>query len=527
MSFRTLDDVDVSGKRVLLRVDFNVPMQDGEVTDPTRIERAAATVRELSGKGGKVIILSHFGRPKGEAVSSMSLRPIAKALGRVLAGRAVAFADDCVGEAASAVIDDMRDGDIAVLENLRFHAGEEKFNADFAGQLASLGDIYVNDAFSCSHRSHASITGLASRLPAFAGRLMQAELEALGTALGGSKRPAAALIGGAKVSSKLDVLGQILDRIDLLIIGGGMANTFLAARGIHIGKSLCEYDLAQTARDIMAKAEGAGVEIVLPVDAVVAKEFKEHADCREIAIGQVEADDMILDIGSASAAAIEAKLEQAKTLLWNGPMGAFEIVPFDEGTNAVARAAAKLTQRGGLTTVAGGGDTVAALAHAGVVEQFSYVSTAGGAFLEWLEGKTLPGGCRAVLSVSPPVVVVHSRPQAVGVRAICPNVELIVPPHVSSAGGPLFVRHLIEGLHPPPWVDCHDNRGLTLGMIRTGIGRMIFRGPTDVRQKLADMAASRGQRVSGPLASPVWELLPGEVGARVLGVRLKEAGILN
>lgn len=389
--FLTLDDVDVKGRRVLLRVDFNVPMQDGEVTDPTRIQRAAQTVRELASQGARVIIVSHFGRPKGEAVSSMTLRPIAKALESVLDGKPVAFATDCIGPATQGVVDQLGDGDIAMLENVRFHKGEEKIEAGFADQLASLGELFVNDAFSCSHRAHTSVTGLAERLPAFAGRLMQAELEALGTALGGSKRPAAALIGGAKVSSKLDVLGEILGRIDLLIIGGGMANTFLAAKGVAVGKSLCEHDLADTARAIVTKAEAAGVEILLPIDAVVATEFKENADCRTVSIDQVGADDMILDIGHESAAAIAQKLTTARTLLWNGPMGAFEITPFDAGTNAVAQAAAQLTDQGQLTTVAGGGDTVAALAHAGVLERFSYVSTAGGAFLEWLEGKTLPG----------------------------------------------------------------------------------------------------------------------------------------
>lgn len=389
--FRTLDDANVAGKTVLLRVDFNVPMQDGEVTDPTRIERAAGTVRELSDKGARVVILSHFGRPKGETVPSMSLKPIADALSGVLDGRDIAFAEDCIGAPAQAVAAQMADGDIAMFENLRFHKGEEKFDATFADALAANGELYVNDAFSCSHRNHVSITGLASRLPAYAGRLMQAELEALGTALGGSKRPAAALIGGAKVSTKLDVLGQILGKIDVLVIGGGMANTFLAAQGMPVGKSLCEHDLADTAREIMAKAAAAGVDILLPIDAVVATEFRENADCRTVPIDTVGADDMILDIGPASAKAVAERLASTQTLLWNGPMGAFEIAPFDAGTNAVARAAADLTDKGKLTTVAGGGDTVAALAHAGVLERFSYVSTAGGAFLEWLEGKTLPG----------------------------------------------------------------------------------------------------------------------------------------
>ena len=390
-SFKTLDSLEAAGKRVIVRVDFNVPMQDGEVTDATRIERAATTLEELSGKGAKVVVISHFGRPKGKPQSSMSLAPIGKALERALGGRKVAFARDCIGEEAERVVGAMADGDVVLLENLRFHAGEEKNNPAFAASLAELGDVFVNDAFSCSHRAHASVVGLAERLPAYAGRLMQAELEALETALGGSARPAAALIGGAKVSTKLDELGQILDRVDLLIIGGGMANTFLAARGVDVGKSLCEHDLGEEARRIAREAAAKKVEIVLPVDAVCATEFKEHATTRTCAIGEVRADEMILDIGPESIEVIRAKLADARTLLWNGPLGAFEIEPFDQGTTAVARAAAERTERRELKTIAGGGDTVAALIQAGVLERFTYVSTAGGAFLEWLEGKTLPG----------------------------------------------------------------------------------------------------------------------------------------
>jgi phosphoglycerate kinase len=390
-AFRTLDGVDVKGKRVLVRVDFNVPMQNGEVTDATRIERASVTLEELMGKGAKVVALSHFGRPKGKPESSMSLAPIARALSGALGGVDVKFAPDCVGDLAHAVVDALPDGGLALLENLRFYAGEEKGDPAFADQLATLGDLYVNDAFSVSHRAHASITGLAERLPAYAGRLMQAELEALQSALGGADRPTAALIGGAKVSTKLDVLGNVLDKVDVLIIGGGMANTFLNAKGVAVGKSLCEHDLADTARGIMAKAEAKGVAVLLPVDVVVAKEFKAGAACRTVRTDAVEADDMILDVGPASAKAIGERLATCKTMLWNGPMGAFEIEPFDQGTNATARAAAELTRAGKLKTVAGGGDTVAALAHAGVLEQFSYVSTAGGAFLEWIEGKDLPG----------------------------------------------------------------------------------------------------------------------------------------
>lgn len=390
-SFRTLDDLDARGKRVLVRVDFNVPMQDGEVTDATRIVRAAATLTELMGKGARVVALSHFGRPKGKPQSAMSLAPIAAALGRALGGVPVAFGSDCIGEPARQVVDALPGGGLALLENLRFHAGEEKCEPAFADALAALGDVYVNDAFSCSHRAHASITGLAERLPAYAGRLMQAELEALTAALGGAERPAAALIGGAKVSSKLDVIGHVLDRIDVLVIGGGMANTFLNAQGVRIGMSLCERDLADTARRIMAQAVERRVEVVLPVDAVVARELREGAATRTVDIGAVGLEDMILDVGPRTVAAIEKALGRCRTLLWNGPLGAFEIRPFDAGTNAAAKAVAALTRAGRLKSIAGGGDTVAALAHAGVLDELSYVSTAGGAFLEWLEGKELPG----------------------------------------------------------------------------------------------------------------------------------------
>jgi phosphoglycerate kinase len=390
-SFRTLDDLDPRGRRVLVRVDFNVPMQDGEVTDATRILRAATTLKELMGKGARVIALSHFGRPKGKRESSMSLEPIGRALGEALGGVPVAFAQDCIGEPARQVVGGLQDGGLALLENLRFHPGEEKNEKGFADQLAELGEVYVNDAFSSSHRAHASITGLAERLPAYAGRLMQAELEALSAALGGGERPAAAIVGGAKVSSKLDVIGHVLERIDVLVIGGGMANTFLNANGVEIGKSLCERDLAETAREITAKASGRKVEIVLPVDAVVAKALEPHVATRTVPIDSVAADDLILDIGPDSVAAIEKALERCKVALWNGPVGAFEIPPFDRGTTAVGRSVAKLTSAGKLKSVAGGGDTVAALAHAGVMDEMSYVSTAGGAFLEWLEGKELPG----------------------------------------------------------------------------------------------------------------------------------------
>ena len=390
-AFRTLDGLDVRGKRVLVRVDFNVPMHNGGVTDTTRIERAAATLEELVGKGAKVVVLSHFGRPKGKAENSMSLAPIGKPLSQALGGVEVQFAPDCVGSLAHAVVDALQDGGVALLENLRFHAGEEKGDPAFADQLATLGDIYVNDAFSVSHRAHASVTGLAERLPAYAGRLMQAELEALEAALGGAQRPTAAVIGGAKVSSKLDLLGHVLDRVDVLIIGGGMANTFLNAQGTKVGRSLCEHELAATAREIMATAEAKNVAIMLPDDVVVATEFKPGAQTRTVPADGVHPDEMILDVGPLTVETIASRIAGCKTLLWNGPMGAFEIEPFDRGTNGVARAAARLTRDGKLRTVAGGGDTIAALAHAGVLEQFSYVSTAGGAFLEWLEGKDLPG----------------------------------------------------------------------------------------------------------------------------------------
>ncbi len=390
MTFKTLDALDAKGKRVLVRVDFNVPMQDGEVTDATRIERAATTLKQLADAGAKVIVLSHFGRPKGRVETSMSLQPVAKALGQTL-GVDVAFADDCVGDAARKAVEALPEGGMLLLENLRFHSGEEKNDPAFAKGLAELGDAYVNDAFSCSHRSHASVTGIPEHLPAYAGRLMQAELEALQAALGGGERPAAALIGGAKISSKLQVLGELLDKVDKLIIGGAMANTFLAAQGYGIGKSLSEPDLLGEARAIMAKAEAKGVEIVLPMDGVVAEVFEPNAECRTTKVSEVGEAEMILDVGPASVINIKDKLETVKVLLWNGPMGAFEVPPFDAGTTDVAKAAAVLTQQGKLKTVAGGGDTVAALAHAGVLEKFSYVSTAGGAFLEWLEGKTLPG----------------------------------------------------------------------------------------------------------------------------------------
>jgi phosphoglycerate kinase len=389
--FKTLDDLDLNGKRVLLRGDLNVPVADGKVTDATRIERLAPTIEELCGKGAKVIVMSHFGRPKGKVVPEMSLEPVADSLSAALGGKAVAFAPDCVGPDAASVIEGLESGGVALLENLRFHPGEEANDSGFAEELAKLGDAYVNDAFSAAHRAHASTEAIARLLPAAAGRAMQAELEALTAALEKPTHPVIALVGGAKVSSKLDVLGNLVSRVDAIIIGGGMANTFLHARGIDVGASLCEHDLADTVREIEAKAKAAGCEILLPVDGVVAAKFEAGAPARTVAIDAAPSDMMILDVGPDSVAELNAKLAGCKTLLWNGPLGAFEIPPFDAGTVAVAREAGRLTQAGGMVSVAGGGDTVAALNHAGVADQFSYVSTAGGAFLEWLEGKTLPG----------------------------------------------------------------------------------------------------------------------------------------
>ncbi len=388
--FKTLDDLEVKGKRVLVRSDLNVPMKDGKVTDATRIERSAQTIKELMEKGARVVILSHFGRPKGERVAEMSLKPVAEAMGEVL-GTAVAFADDCIGPAARMVVNGLVDGQVAMLENLRYHKAEEKNDPDFARQLSELGDIYVNDAFSTAHRAHASTEAIAQLLPNAAGRLMQAELVALGKALEHPEKPVAAIVGGAKVSTKLDLIGNLVSKVDMLIIGGGMANTFLYAQGKDIGKSLCEKDMADTAREILAKAEAAGCAFILPTDAVVAAEFAADAANSVVSVDAVPAELMILDVGPASVEALKEKLAGCKTLVWNGPLGAFEITPFDAATNAVAQHAAALTKAGTLLTVAGGGDTVGALAHAGAVDDFTYVSTAGGAFLEWLEGKDLPG----------------------------------------------------------------------------------------------------------------------------------------
>ena len=388
-SFRTLDDADVAGKRVLLRVDLNVPMDHGKVTDTTRLERVAPTITELADKGGKVILLAHFGRPKGRDAKD-SLKPVAAELAKVIK-RHVAFADDCIGEAAEQAVAAMMDGDILCLENTRFHKEEEKNDPAFVDALAKLGDLWVNDAFSAAHRAHASTEGLGHKLPAYAGRTMQAELDALNKALEAPAKPVIAIIGGAKVSTKIDLLENLVNKVDALVIGGGMANTFLHAQGIKVGKSLAEKDLAATALRIMEKAETANCAIILPVDATVAFHFEANAPSQAYGLDAIPADGMILDVGPQSIERIHAAIDDAATLVWNGPVGAFELTPFDRGTVIAAKYAAQRTRLGKLVSVAGGGDTVAALNHAGVAQDFTYVSTAGGAFLEWMEGKPLPG----------------------------------------------------------------------------------------------------------------------------------------
>ena len=395
--YRTLDDIDVEGKRVLVRADLNVPMKDGVVTDALRIERQAPTVRELAENGARVIVLSHFDRPKGKVVPSMSLKPLDGPLAKAV-GRPVAFATDCIGEVAEKAVAALKDGDVLLLENTRFHAGEEKNDSDFAKAIAELGDIFVNDAFSAAHRAHATTEGIAHLLPAAAGRAMEAELSHLHAALGHPTRPLIAVVGGAKVSTKIALLGNLVKKVDVLVIGGAMANTFLAAQGIEVGKSLCERDQLETAREILGKAQDAGAAVLLPLDAVVAKEFKADAPHRTVPVREVADDEMILDVGPATVEAFAARLQYASTLVWNGPFGAFETLPFDRGTVEAAKAVAKRTGEGKLMSVAGGGDTVAALAHAGVADDFSYVSTAGGAFLEWLEGQELPGVAALVQS---------------------------------------------------------------------------------------------------------------------------------
>jgi phosphoglycerate kinase len=387
--FRTLDDVDVKGKRVLLRVDLNVPMENGRVTDTTRLERVAPTILELSAKGGKVILLAHFGRPKGRD-SKESLKPVAAALSQVIK-KEIAFAEDCIGEVAEKAIAAIKDGDILCLENTRFHREEEKNDPTFVASLAKLGDIWVNDAFSAAHRAHASTEGLGHKLPAYAGRTMQAELDALNKALEAPTKPVIAIIGGAKVSTKIDLLENLVSKVDALVIGGGMANTFLHAQGAGIGKSLAEKDLAATALRIVEKAAAANCAIILPVDAVVAFQFAANSPSHAYGLDAIPGDGMILDVGPQSVARIRAAIDDAATLVWNGPLGAFEMTPFDRGTVLAARHAAERTRAKKLISVAGGGDTVAALNQAAVAEDFTYVSTAGGAFLEWMEGKPLPG----------------------------------------------------------------------------------------------------------------------------------------
>ncbi|WP_421782373.1 phosphoglycerate kinase [Kiloniella litopenaei] len=389
--FQTIDDLQLSGKRTLVRVDFNVPIRDGKITDNSRIVRVLPTIRDLKAQGAKIILMAHFGRPKGKAVPEMSLAPVAQGLSDALGGEEIAFAKDCIGADVLAQVDAMKNGDILMLENLRFHAGEEANDATFAQELAKIGDVYINDAFSAAHRAHASTEGLAKLLPAAAGRLMQTELEHLTQALGQPKRPVAALVGGAKVSTKLELLSNLVSKVDVLVIGGGMANTFLNAQGIEIGRSLCEHEMAEIAREILKEAEAQDCKVMLPSDVVVAETLAANVPTSTVEASEVPENQMILDAGEKTAGEIIVELKKCKTLVWNGPLGCFETEPFDAATNSVAQAAAGLTVSGELLTVAGGGDTVAALIHAGVNDDFSYISTAGGAFLEWLEGKALPG----------------------------------------------------------------------------------------------------------------------------------------
>jgi phosphoglycerate kinase len=389
-TYKTIDDMQVKGKIVLVRCDLNVPMKDGMITDLSRIERSLSTLSELSEKGARVVVLSHFGRPKGKVVTQMSLRPIAAALGKAM-NTDIAFASNCVGATASDLITKMKNGDVAVLENLRFNKNEEANDTEFAEQLAALGDIYINDAFSCAHRAHASTVAIAKNLPSAAGRLMKAELDALSNVLENPQHPVAAIVGGAKISTKMSVLGNLVDKSDVVIIGGAMANTFLYAQGINVGKSLCEPKMAYQALDIIKRAKKAGSEIVLPLDVVVAEKFSQDTPHMVVPLDMIPNSWMILDFGPDSITDLTARLSKCKTLLWNGPLGAFEVPPFDISTNAVARVAAQLTKEGLLLSVAGGGDTVAALTNSRITDDFSYISTAGGAFLEWIEGKDLPG----------------------------------------------------------------------------------------------------------------------------------------
>ena len=390
MSWKSLDDVEMKDKTVLVRVDINVPVEAGRVTDATRIEKIVPTIKDIQARGGKPVLLAHFGRPKGQVVAEMSLKVVLPALEAAL-GQPVAFAEDCIGAPAKKAVAAMAPGDVLLLENTRFHPGEEKNDPVMAAALAALGQVYVNDAFSAAHRAHASTEGIAHLMPACAGRLMEAELKALNAALGDPERPVVAVVGGAKVSTKLDLLSNLVSRVDHLVIGGGMANTFLVAKGIEVGSSLAERDMADTARAILDKAKEAGCAIELPVDVVVAREFKAGAANETVAATACPADAMILDAGPETVDRIAEVFARCRTLIWNGPLGAFEIEPFDAATNAAARKAAELTRGGRLVSVAGGGDTVAALNKAGVADDFTYISTAGGAFLEWMEGKVLPG----------------------------------------------------------------------------------------------------------------------------------------
>ncbi|EJF97741.1 phosphoglycerate kinase [Bartonella taylorii] len=390
MGFRTLDDVDVAGKRVLVRVDFNVPMAQGKVCDETRLKRHKETLVELQKRGAKLILLSHCGRPKGQVEPEFSLHPVVQTLEKIL-NHPVAFASDCIGAAAQMAIEALQNGGVLLLENVRFHLGEEKNDCSFAEALAHNGDLYVNDAFSVSHRAHASVEGITHLLPSYAGRSLQAELQALEKGLGNPMRPVVAIVGGAKVSSKLFVLNHLVEKVDHLVIGGGMANSFLAAQGMHVGKSLCEHALMETVKKVIQKAQECQCALLLPVDAIVGFRFEKDAPHRLYDMGDIPDEGMILDIGTRSIAHIKGVIDEAATLVWNGPLGVFEMPPFDQGTIAVARYAAQRSQKGKLVSIAGGGDTVFALNHAGVANDFTYLSTAGGAFLEWMEGKVLPG----------------------------------------------------------------------------------------------------------------------------------------
>lgn len=389
---RTLSDIELANKVVLCRVDLNVPMQHGKVEDATRITRLVPTIKELVEKNAKVVLISHFGRPKGEFVREMSLAPLADAVSEALGGKEVKFALDCVGDKTQEAIREMSAGDILLLENVRFHKGETKNDPEFARALAGLGEIFVNDTFSCSHRTHASISGIAEILPAVSGRLLEEEVNSLQSVLGENLNgKVAAIVGGSKISTKIDALNSLVQKTDKIIIGGAMANTFLKAKGYNIGKSLCEDNLVDTAKEVLSNAEQENCKILLPVDVVVAKEFAEYSSCRVVSIDDVESDEMILDIGPATISELQQRLQKCQTLIWNGPMGAFEIRPFDVGTISLARVVANLTKNNSLISVAGGGDVVAALKVGGLTEEFTYISTAGGAFLEWLEGKVLPG----------------------------------------------------------------------------------------------------------------------------------------